>query len=65
MLVMDKYGNDVVLPKSAICLKSNKSPEAMDTCPVFNFDDSGAACIPELCSFYRCRDIYIYKYKNK
>lgn len=40
------------LPDNAKCRVSGKSPEYMIKCPIYNFDDYGDECVPELCDEY-------------
>lgn len=40
------------LPDNARCRCTGKSPEKMDSCPIYNFDDFGDECIPECCGEY-------------
>lgn len=40
------------LPDNAKCARSGRSPEDMDKCPTYNFDDFGEYCVPELCEYY-------------
>lgn len=40
------------LPDNARCKCTGKSPEKMDSCPIYNFDDFGEECVPELCEEY-------------
>lgn len=40
------------LPDNAKCKQSGKSPAEMNECPIFNFDDYGMECVPELCDEY-------------
>ena len=44
------------LPNRAWCEISGISPEKMEKCPLMNFDDRGAFCVPELCEYYRPYD---------
>lgn len=53
MDIMTKYGNPIFcLPCRAVCKKTGENPEDMDSCPIFNFDDTGDICVPELCDEY-------------
>ena len=41
------------LPDCAKCSRTGISPIDMDHCPIFQFDNFGDRCIPELCDEYR------------
>lgn len=40
------------LPDNARCKLTGRNPESMCECPIFNFDDLGDICVPELCEEY-------------
>lgn len=40
------------LPDGARCKCTGKSPTEMEECPIYNFDDFGEECVPELCAEY-------------
>lgn len=53
MRIATEHGTEIIcLPDNAVCRKTGKSPEKMDMCPTFNFDDDGDNCVPELCEWY-------------
>lgn len=53
MIITTECGIEILcLPDNALCKESGKSPEEMDICPIFNFDDDGYNCVPELCDSY-------------
>ena len=53
MNIRTQWGDMIhCLPECARCRITDKSPEDMDTCPILNFDDFGAECVPELCEQY-------------
>lgn len=41
-----------VLPDCARCRNTWENPMFMGECPIFNFDDYGLCCVPELCDDY-------------
>lgn len=48
------YGTIIhCLPDNARCGCTGESPLEMDKCPIFNFDDLGILCVPELCEEYK------------
>lgn len=54
MRIKSASGVDLVqVPESAFCEISGISPKKMEKCPLRNFDDRGAYCVPELCEYYR------------
>lgn len=53
MEIKTEYGVDIFcLPSCAKCKKTGKNPEEMDKCPLYNFDDYGDICVPEICAYY-------------
>lgn len=40
------------LPDNARCKVCNENPEEMTRCPIYNFDDFGEYCVPNLCDEY-------------
>lgn len=53
MRILTKCGMEIYcLPDTAECGMTEKSPEEMGSCPIYNFDDTGDICVPELCDFY-------------
>ena len=41
-----------VLPDDAKCKITGTCPLEMDNCPIYNFDDRGDVCVPEMCVEY-------------
>ncbi|SHK34272.1 hypothetical protein [Hespellia stercorisuis] len=53
MDIKTKCGMNIhCLPDTAKCKESGKNPESMEQCPIYNFDDNGWICVPELCDSY-------------
>lgn len=51
--VMTRDGISIhVLPDTARCSQTGKSPLEMDRCPIYNFDDHGEICCPDKCDEY-------------
>ena len=57
MIVCKKDGTFTnCLPDGAICRRAGCRPTMMDMCPIYNFDDYGCLCVPELCSEYEVKE---------
>lgn len=57
MRILTGSGIDIeCLPDCGRCKVSGKNPEQMDMCPIYNFDDFGDLCVPELCDEYSEED---------
>lgn len=41
-----------VLVHNARCQYIGTHPDNLDSCPIYNFDDDGDICCPELCDYY-------------
>lgn len=53
MEIKTKYGDEIFcLPDCAKCKLTSINPHKMDSCPIYNFDDKGDICLPELCNYY-------------
>ena len=53
MNIKTEWGGDIYcLPSCAKCKATGKSPEYMERCPLYNFDDDGDICVPEICDQY-------------
>lgn len=53
MKIKTKCGLDIYcLPKCGKCRQTGKNPEEMEKCPIFNFDDYGDICVPEVCNHF-------------
>ena len=54
MRIKSASGVDLpMISDKAYCEVSGISPAKMKRCPLMNFDDRGAFCVPELCESYR------------
>lgn len=53
MTIQTETGLEIfVLPDCARCKAAGKNPTELDKCPIYNFDDDGECCVPELCEEY-------------
>lgn len=53
MNIMTEHGITIgCLPDNARCKVYNENPEKMNRCPIYNFDDFGEYCVPDLCDMY-------------
>lgn len=54
LIIKDADGAEIlVLPDCARCSATGISPQYMDYCPLYRFDDMGDLCVPKLCDEYR------------